>query len=167
MNKPGGSLRQAALWAGLVALVVGGAAGGAELATKHALTLEIAKQMSAAAEAEAVRNNWNMVIAIVDDGGRLMHLIRRDGTQYGSIDVAQDKARTAIAFRRPTKALEDAVAGGRTAILGLTGAIPVEGGLPIVVNGEMIGAIGVSGGSSPQDAQVAQAGINALATILK
>ncbi len=108
-----------------------------------------------------------MVIAIVDDGGLLMHLIRRDGTQYGSIQVAQDKARTAIAFRRPTKALEDAVAGGRNAILGLSGATPIEGGIPIVVDGEMVGAIGVSGGSSAQDAQVAQAGITALATILK
>jgi uncharacterized protein GlcG (DUF336 family) len=87
-----------------------GALDAAELATKRALTLEIAKEMSAAAETEAVRNNWNVVIAIVDDGGRLMHLVRRDGTQYGSIEVAQDKARTAIAFRRPTKAFEDVVA---------------------------------------------------------
>lgn len=149
------------------ALGIVGAAGSAELATKRALTLEVAKELSAAAEAEAVKNNWNVVIAIVDDGGRLMHLVRRDGTQYGSIEVAQDKARTAIAFRRPTKAFEDVVAGGRTAILGLNGATPIEGGLPIVVEGEMIGAIGVSGVQSSQDAQVAQAGINALATILR
>jgi uncharacterized protein GlcG (DUF336 family) len=149
------------------AAFVAGAATAAELATKKALTLEIAKELSAAAEAEAVKNNWNVVIAIVDDGGRLMHLVRRDGTQYGSIEVAQDKARTAIAFRRPTKALEDAVAGGRNAILGLGGATPIEGGLPIVVEGEMIGAIGVSGVQSNQDAQVAQAGINALPAILR
>ncbi len=167
MTRLAGSIRRATLYAGLLAAAIAGVAGAAQLATKHALTLEIAKQMSAAAEAEAVRNNWNMVIAIVDDGGRLMHLIRRDGTQYGSIDVAQDKARTAIAFRRPTKALEDAVAGGRNAILGLTGATPIEGGLPIVIDGEMVGAIGASGGSSSQDAQVAQAGLSALATILK
>lgn len=143
------------------------AADAAELATKHALTLEIAKEMSAAAEAEAVKNNWNVVIAIVDEGGRLMHLIRRDGTQYGSIEVAQDKARTAIAFRRPTKALEEAVAGGRNAVLRLGDATPIEGGIPIVVNGEMLGAIGVSGATSAQDAQVAQAGIDALPVILR
>jgi uncharacterized protein GlcG (DUF336 family) len=143
------------------------AVAAAELATKRALTLEVAKEISAAAEAEAVKNNWNVVIAIVDDGGRLMHLVRRDGTQYGSIEVAQDKARTAIAFRRPTKALEDAVAGGRNAILGLTGATPIEGGLPLVVDDEMIGAIGVSGVQSNQDAQVARAGVTALATILE
>jgi glc operon protein GlcG len=162
-----GLTRRAAILGGVLAVAMTGTAGAAKLATKHALTLEVAKQISAAAEAEAVKNNWNMVIAVVDDGGLLMHLIRRDGTQYGSIQVAQDKARTAIAFRRPTKALEDAVAGGRNAILGLTGATPIEGGIPIVVDGEMVGAIGVSGGSSAQDAQVAQAGINALATILK
>lgn len=151
----------------VAAACVVGALQAAELATKRALTLEIAKQMSAAAEAFAVRNNWNVVIAIVDDGGRLMHLVRRDGTQYASIEVAQDKARTAIAFRRPTKAFEDAIAGGRNAILGLNGATPVEGGLPIVVNGEMLGAIGVSGVQSNQDAQVAQAGLDALPQILK
>jgi glc operon protein GlcG len=149
------------------ALALGLAADAAELATKHALTLEIAKEMSAAAEAEAVKNNWNVVIAIVDEGGRLMHLVRRDGTQYGSIEVAQDKARTAIAFRRPTKALEDAVAGGRNAVLRLGDATPIEGGIPIVVDGEMLGAIGVSGATSAQDAQVAQAGIDALPAILR
>jgi glc operon protein GlcG len=160
-------IRRPAVVAGVLALALAGAAGAAKLATKHALTLEIAKQISAAAEAEAVKNNWNMVVAVVDDGGLLVHLIRRDGTQIGSIQVAQDKARSAIAFRRPTKALEDAVAGGRNAILALSGATPIEGGIPIVVDGEMIGAIGVSGGTSPQDAQVAQAGINALPAILK
>jgi glc operon protein GlcG len=166
MMTPGLS-RRAAILGGVLAVAIAGAAGAAKIATKRALTLEIAKEISAAAEAEAVKNNWTMVIAIVDDGGRLMHLIRRDGTQYGSIDVAQDKARTAIAFRRPSKALEDAVAGGRNAILALNGATPIEGGIPIVVDGEMVGAIGVSGGSSAQDGQVAQAGINALERILK
>lgn len=162
-----GLTRRAAIMGGVLAVAIAGSAGAAKLATKRALTLEIAKEISAAAEAEAVKNNWTMVIAIVDDGGRLMHLIRRDGTQYGSIEVAQDKARTAIAFRRPSKALEDAVAGGRNAILALNGATPIEGGIPIVVDGEMVGAIGVSGGSSAQDGQVAQAGINALEKILK
>jgi uncharacterized protein GlcG (DUF336 family) len=96
-----------------------------------------------------------------------MHLVRRDGTQYASSEVAQDKARTAIAFRRPTKAFEEAVAGGRNALLGLNGATPIEGGLPIVVDGEMLGAIGVSGVQSSQDAQVAQAGLDALPDILR
>ncbi len=161
------STRLFALAAAAAVAFAYGALDAAELATKRALTLEVAKEMSAAAEAEAVRNNWNVVIAIVDDGGRLMHLVRRDGTQYGSIEVAQDKARTAIAFRRPTKAFEDVVAGGRNAILGLGGATPIEGGLPIVVDGEMIGAIGVSGVTSSQDAQVAKAGVDALPQILK
>ena len=166
MNDSRTTLRRLALALTAASLAVIGSSNAAELATKRALTLEVAKELSAAAEAEAVKNNWNVVIAIVDDGGRLMHLVRRDGTQYGSIEVAQDKARTAIAFRRPTKAFEDVVAGGRTAILGLNGATPIEGGLPIVVDGEMIGAIGVSGVQSSQDAQVAQAGINALPAIL-
>lgn len=158
-------LRTLATAAAVLAAALG--AEAAELATKHALTLEIAKEMSAAAEAEAVKNDWNVVIAIVDEGGRLMHLVRRDGTQYGSIEVAQDKARTAIAFRRPTKAFEEAVAGGRNAILRLGDATPIEGGIPIVVDGEMLGAIGVSGATSAQDAQVAQAGLDALPAILR
>jgi glc operon protein GlcG len=148
----------------LAAMTIGNAA---ELATKRALTLEIAKEMSAAAEAEAIKNGWNVVIAIVDEGGRLMHLVRRDGTQYGSIEVAQDKARTAIAFRRPTKAFEEAIAGGRNALLRLGDATPIEGGLPIVVDGEMLGAIGVSGVTSEQDAHIAQAGLDALPAILR
>ncbi len=142
-------------------------ANAAELATKAALTLEVAKVLSAAAEAEAKKNSWNVVIAIVDDGGRLLHLVRQDGTQIGSIDVAQDKATTAISFKRPSKALEDAVAGGRNAVLGLRGVTPVEGGIPLVVNGQMIGAIGVSGATSAQDGQVAQAAVAALAQFAK
>lgn len=142
-------------------------AGAAELATKTALTLDVAKVLSAAAEAEAQKNSWAVVIAIVDDGGRLVHLVRRDGTQIGSIDVAQDKAMTAISFRRPSKALEDAVAGGRNAVLSVRGVTPIEGGIPLVVNGEMIGAVGVSGVLSAQDAQVAQAAVAALAQFAK
>ena len=142
----------------VTALLAAGLAHG-QLATKKALTLEAAKQMAAAAEAEARKNNWTMVIVIVDDGGNLMYLQKMDGTQIGSIQVAQDKAMTAIRFKRTTKALEDTVAGGRNAVLKLTGAIPIEGGIPIVVNNEYLGAIGVSGGTSPQDAQVATAGL--------
>lgn len=131
----------------------------AQLATKKALTLDAAKAIVAAAEAEAKKNNFTMVICVVDDGGNVLLLERMDGTQLGSVQVAQDKAMTALNFKRPTKALEDAVAGGRNAVLKLTGAIPIEGGIPITVGGQIIGAVGASGGSSPQDAQVAAAGV--------
>jgi uncharacterized protein GlcG (DUF336 family) len=131
----------------------------AQLATKKALTLEAAKQIAAAAEAEARKNNWTMVISVVDDGGHLIYLERMDGTQIGSVEVAQEKAATAVRFKRPTKALEDTVAGGRQVMLKLPGATPIEGGLPIMAGTELIGAIGVSGGTSPQDGQVAAAGL--------
>jgi uncharacterized protein GlcG (DUF336 family) len=138
----------------------------AQLATKKALTLEAAKQIAAAAEAEAKKNNWTMVISVVDDGGHLLYLERMDGTQIGSVEVAQEKAATAVRFKRPTKALEDTVAGGRQVMLKLPGATPIEGGLPIMAGNELIGAIGVSGGTSPQDGQVAAAGL-AVAAKLK
>ncbi len=147
-------------------LLFTGLSPAAELATKKALTLEVARQMAAAAEAEASKNKWNMVIAIVDDGGHLIYLERMDETQIGSVQVATEKAQTAIRFKRPSKALEDAVAGGRNAVLRLPGAVPVEGGLPIAVDGKIIGAIGVSGANSQQDGQVAKAGLDALAKIL-
>jgi uncharacterized protein GlcG (DUF336 family) len=131
----------------------------AQLATKKALTLEAAKQIAAAAEAEARKNNWTMVISVVDDGGHLIYLERMDGTQIGSVEVSQEKAATAVRFKRPTKALEDTVAGGRQVMLKLPGATPIEGGLPIMAGSELIGAIGVSGGTSPQDGQVAAAGL--------
>ncbi|MET0292431.1 MAG: heme-binding protein [Steroidobacteraceae bacterium] len=139
----------------------------AELATKTALTLDVAKALSSAAEVEAAKNKWSVVIAIVDDGGRLIHLVRRDGTQIASVDVAQGKASSAVGFKRPTKALEDTIAGGRNAMLGIQGLTPVQGGLPLVVNGETIGAIGVSGVTSAQDEQVAQAGVAALAAFVR
>lgn len=132
------------------------------LTTKKALTLEAAKQIAAAAHEEARRNNWTMVICIVDDGAHPIYLERMDGTQIASVQVAQDKAATAVRFKRPTKVLEDAVAGGRIVVMTLSGAIPIEGGLPITVGGEVIGGIGVSGGTSPQDGQVAVAGLAAL-----
>ena len=138
----------------------------AQLADKKAMTLEVAKQMAAAAEKAAAANKWTMVIAILDDGGNLVYLERMDDTQIGSIQVAQAKARSAISFKRPTKAFEDALVGGRTAILSLQGAVPVEGGLPIIVDGKIIGAIGASGGTSPQDGEVAKAAIDALPKIL-
>jgi uncharacterized protein GlcG (DUF336 family) len=143
------------------------AAGWAQqLATKKALTLDVAKRIAAAAEAEAVKNKWTMFICVVDDSGTPMFVERIDETQLGSFEVSVEKARTAVFFKRPTKALEDAVAGGRNAVLKLP-ALPVEGGIPILADGKVIGAVGVSGGTSQQDAQVAQAGINAIEGILK
>ena len=137
-----------------------------QLVEQKALSLEIARRMSAAAETEAARNDWKVVIAIVDAGGHLMHLVRMDGTQYASVEVATRKAKTAIAFKRPSKAFEDAIAGGRTAVLGMPGIVPLAGGLPIVAGGQTLGAIGVSGVQSQQDAQVAQAGLDALVALL-
>ena len=135
----------------------------AQLADKKVLTLDGAKKVAAAAETEARKNNWNVVIAIVDDGGHLVYLQRIDGTQTGSIDVAIQKARTSQAFKRPTKVFEDAIAGGRNALIALHGALPLEGGLPIVVGGQVVGAIGVSGVTSVQDGQIAKAGADSLA----
>jgi glc operon protein GlcG len=106
------------------------------------------------------------VIAILDEGGNLMYLERTDDTQIASIQVAQAKARTAVGFKRPTKVFEDAVAGGRTSILSLPDAVPIEGGVPLMLNGRVAGAIGVSGVTSQQDGQVAQAGASALAKIV-
>lgn len=136
----------------------------AQLADTKALTLAAAEKMMAAAKAEAAKNNWKMVIVIVDEGGHLVHLSRIDDTQYGSIDVAIGKAQTSASFKRPSKALEDAVSGGRTALLGIRGMTPLQGGLPVVVDGRVIGAVGVSGGTSQQDEQVAKAGVDALLT---
>jgi len=138
---------------------------GAQLADKKALTLEAAKKIATAAEAEAKKNNWNVVIAIVDDGGHLLYLQRIDGTQTGSIDVAIKKAQTAVSFKRPTKVFEDAVAGGRQVILALPGALPIEGGVPIAIGGQIIGAIGVSGVKSTEDGQIAKAGADAAAAL--
>lgn len=146
----------------LLTVLLAGVAFG-QLATKKALTLAAAKQIAAAAETEAVNNKWNVVIAILDEGGHLLYLQRADETQIGSVDVAIQKARSAVQFKRPTKAFEDALTGGRQAILRLPGAMPVEGGLPIVVDGRIIGAIGVSGVQSNQDGIIAKAGADAAA----
>ncbi len=127
------------------------------------LTLADAQRVAAAARAKAVAEGWTVVIAIVDDGGHLVFLERADGTQKASCVVAVEKAKTAILFKRPTKALEDGVASGRTVLLALPGATPIEGGLPLVsADGHFVGAIGVSGVLSSQDGQVAAAGVAAL-----
>jgi len=127
-----------------------------------AVSLDQAKTLAAGAVAEANRNNWKVAIAIVDTHGFLKYYEMMDDTQTASASIAVEKARTAAMFRRPTKMFEEGIAGGRVALLGMQSAIPIEGGLPIVVNGKCVGGIGVSGLTSPQDAQVAQAGLDAL-----
>ena len=144
------------------ALSIASAPLSAQLLTRSTVSLELARKIAVRAEAEAVKNKWTMVIAIVDDGGNLVYLERMDGTQLASIDVAQRKAKTALRFRRATKTLEDQVAGGRNALLSMTEAITIEGGLPLIVDGAIVGAIGVSGMKSDQDGIVAQAGTTVL-----
>ena len=127
-----------------------------------ALSLEDAKRVAAAARAEAEKNGWAIVIAVVDDGGHLMYLERMDGTQKASSRIAEAKGRTAILFKRPTKAIEDNVLEGRTVMMGLPGAVPLEGGVPLMKDGQFLGGIGVSGVQSFQDGIVARAGAAAL-----
>lgn len=154
-------------WSVLVAVLFAVVSFGAQaqMAEKKALTLEAAKKIAAVAEAEAVKNKWNVVIAIVDEGGQILYVQRMDGTQYGSVDVAIKKARTSSAFKRPTKVFEDAIAGGRNALIALDGALPLEGGLPLTFAGQIVGAIGVSGVTSQQDGMIAKAGTEALAAM--
>lgn len=130
--------------------------------TAKFITLEAAKKMAAAGEAEARKNGWNVAIAIVDASGGLILFHKLDETQPGSIAVAQGKARTAALFKRPTKAMEEAIAGGKMGFLAMDGVIPVQGGLPIVVEDKVIGAVGVSGVTSAQDEQVAMAALAAI-----
>ncbi len=132
------------------------------MASKPILTLEDAKRVAAAAEAEARANEWKVVIAVVDDGGHLLFLQRSHDTQFGSVDTAIAKAHAAVAFQRPTKASEDAVLSGRLIHLALPGVIPADGGLPLLREGSIIGGLGISGVRSFQDGQIAQAGANAL-----
>jgi len=128
-----------------------------------AISIDAAKKVMAAAEAEATKNNWGIAIAIVDSGGNLVMLHRLDNAQLSAARIAEAKARTAVEFRRPTKALEDAVAGGGVGLRVLTfGASVAEGGVPIIADGKVVGAIGVSGVASHQDAQVADAGAKSI-----
>jgi len=127
------------------------------------ITNEQAKKVMAGAEAEAKKNNWPVAIVILDSGGQMVMMQRLDNTQWGSTDIAKEKARTAVALRRPTKALQDAIAQGGVNLRFLsTGFSVLEGGIPIIADGKIIGSIGVSGVTSQQDAQTAQAGIDNL-----
>jgi glc operon protein GlcG len=128
-----------------------------------AISLDAAKKAMAAAEAEAKKNNWPVAIAIVDSASKLVMFSRLDNTQLGSVDIAIGKATTANNLRRPTKALQDGIGqgGANLRLLAVPGLMPLEGGVPIIVDGKIIGAIGVSGVTSQQDAEVAMAGANA------
>jgi uncharacterized protein GlcG (DUF336 family) len=123
--------------------------------------LDQAKKMAVSALAEAQRNKWRVAIAIVDNHGFLVYYEKMDDTQTGSPQIAIDKAKTAAMLRRPTKAVEDGITKGRVALMSIAPG-PLEGGIPIMLGGRIIGGIGVSGVNSDQDAQVAQAGLNAL-----
>jgi uncharacterized protein GlcG (DUF336 family) len=126
--------------------------------------IEAARKVMTAADAEAVKNNWSVVIAIIDSGGHLVMLHRHDNVQLSSIDLSQGKAKTALMFKRPSKVLDDAISSGGAGLrfLALRDIIPLEGGVPIVVDNKIVGAIGVSGVLSAQDAQIARAGIDGL-----
>ncbi len=128
------------------------------MAVQPILTLEDAKRIAAAAQAEALRNEWRVTIAVVDGGGHLLYLQRGHDTQFGSVETAQKKAHAAVAFQRPTKASEDAVLNGRLIHLALPGVIPAEGGVPLLIDGVVVGGLGISGVRSPQDGQIAAAG---------
>jgi glc operon protein GlcG len=151
----------------LALLLVGALIASAELPTKQVLTLDAAKKIAAAAEAEAKKRGATVVIVIVDDGGHVLLLERLDDTQVASVEVGIGKARTAAIFRRPSKVFEDQIKNGRVASLVLPGATPLQGGVPIVVNGQVIGAIGVSGNTPQEDEEIALAGAAATAEAVK
>jgi glc operon protein GlcG len=126
--------------------------------------IENARKVMAAAEAEASKNNWAVVIAIIDSGGHVVMMHRYDNVQLSSIEISQGKAKTALMFKRPTKVLDDAISSGGSGLrfLSLKDIVPLEGGLPLVLDGKIVGAIGVSGVLSSQDAQIARAGLDGL-----
>jgi glc operon protein GlcG len=140
------------------------AAAPANVPYGTSISADAAKKIAAAAIAEARKNNWAMAVAVVDTGGYLVYFERMPDTQLGSVEVSIDKAKSAVLFRRPTKSFQDTLAAGGAGlrILSLKGAIPVEGGIPLIVDGKVIGAIGASGGSSDQDGSTAQAGAAAI-----
>jgi glc operon protein GlcG len=140
-------------------------AGSLQMITQKTLSLADAKVIAASAAARAQREGWKVVVALVDAGGHLIYLERADGTQLGSIVVAQEKAKTALLFKRPGKAFEDVVNGGKVNMLCLPGATSIEGGLPLTYEGQIVGAIGISGVTSQQDGEVAAAGAAAFSTL--
>ena len=142
-----------------ICLALAAAVGAqAELPNKKVLTLDVAKKIAAAAEAEAKKRKATVVIVVVDDGGHMLVLHRLDDTQVASVEVGIGKARTAAIFRRPSKVFEDQIKSGRVAALALPGATPLQGGLPIIYQDQVIGAIGVSGNTPQEDEDIARAG---------
>src|ERR1051326_3389041 len=139
----------------------------ADLPTKKILTLAVAKEIAAAAEVEAKKRGSTVVIVVVDDGGYPLLLERLDNTQVASVEVGIGKARTAVIFRRPSKDFEDQIKDGRVAALALPGATPLQGGIPIVIAGKVIGAIGVSGNTPQEDEDIAKAGATAAVAAIK
>jgi glc operon protein GlcG len=128
--------------------------------------VEAARKAAAAAIAEGKKNNWRIAVAVVDTHGELVFFERMDGTQYGSMHVAEEKARTSARFKRTTKTFEDAVKGQAVNVLGLPGAVPLEGGLPLLAGDRIVGAIGVSGATSAQDGQCARAAADAIGSVM-
>jgi glc operon protein GlcG len=147
----------------IVAMLLLNGAATAQTREARVLTLEGARRIAAAAEAEAQRRGWSVTIAVVDAAGELLYLQRADDAASNTADFALAKARTAARFRRPTRALDSVVAGGRPHLLAIDGALPIEGGLPIEFDGRVIGGVGVSGATSAQDGLVARAGLTGLA----
>jgi len=150
-------LSQKSIFCALALILCASLGRAAELARKPTLTLDVAKQIAQAAEKKALANHWAMVIAVLDDGANLLCLERMDSAPIGSLEVAQKKARTAVIFKSPTKDFADSLTKGTTALLKLD-ILPFEGGIPLIIDGKIVGSIGVSGGAAPQDGQVAQAG---------
>jgi uncharacterized protein GlcG (DUF336 family) len=152
--------------AGAGVLMLCAASAFAQLPNQYGMSInaENAKKAAAAALAEARKNNWTMAAAIVDTAGDLVYFEKLDGTQAASVNIAVDKARSAARFKRPTKALQDVLAAGGDGLrlLALQGAVPVEGGLPLLMDGKIVGAIGLSGGTSQQDGQCAKAGADSV-----
>lgn len=161
------TLGRAAALAALLALSP--ARGGAQQLPNlygDTIGVETARKAAAAAIAEGRKNGWRLAVAVVDTHGELVFFERMDGTQYGSMHVAEEKARSSARFKRPTKAFEDAVKGQAVNVLGLAGAVPLEGGLPLLAGDRIIGAIGVSGATSAQDGQCARAGAEAIGSVM-
>jgi glc operon protein GlcG len=152
----------------LVSLLAGAgqAAWSSTLPSKPVLTLEAAKRIGAAAEAEAIKRGATVVIVVVDEGGQMLFLERLDDTQVASVDVGIGKARTAAIFRRPSKVFEDQIRDGRVAALALPGATPLQGGVPLLVGDRVVGAIGVSGNTPQEDEDIAKAGAAAFTASL-
>ena len=151
----------------VLAVLLWAVAAQAQLPTKQILTLDTAKKIAAAAEAEAKKRNATVVIAVVDDGGHLLVLERLDDSQVGSVDVGIAKARTAAIFRRPSGVFEDQVKNGRISALALPGAVALKGGVPIIVEGKVVGAIGVSGNSPQEDEDIARVGADSAVPAIK